>query len=297
MNRQTLAAVLFAILVGLGGWFWYQSSRMAQPPVQDTFVEEPAVADASPPPLAGEEQDAVRYPVEAPAAAAAGEGLPPLGESDRPITRELVQVAGEGPVLAWLVPDSLVRHFVATVDNLPHAHVAERTRVLRGARGPLAVDRSVVDPATGEEHIVLAAERNAARYDGAIAALQALDMQQVAALYRRWYPLLQRAYEDLGYPGRYFNDRVVEVIDHLLAAPSPQGPLELVQPKVLYEFADASLEARSAGQKLLIRMGPAHAQVVKEQLQRLRAAITGPAAPASPAAADPSLANPAGNTE
>ena len=49
------------------------------------------------------------------------------------------------------------------------------------------------------------------------------------------------------------------MIDHLLATPEIEGPIRLVQPKVLYEFADPELEARSAGQKLLLRMGAANA--------------------------------------
>jgi hypothetical protein len=99
-------------------------------------------------------------------------------------------------------------------------------------------------------------------------------MQQAATLYRRLYPLLQRAYEELGYPDRYFNDRVIDVIDHLLATPEPTGPLLLEQPKVLYRFADQDLEARSAGQKLLLRMGVAHARVVKEKLRQFRSQVS-----------------------
>jgi len=100
--------------------------------------------------------------------------------------------------------------------------------------------------------------------------------------------LFQQAYEDLGYPGRFFNDRLVEVIDHLLAAPEPQGPIQLVQPKVFYQFADARLEDLSAGQKLLIRMGPANERSLKAKLRDLRAELVrggegGAVAPVAPA--------------
>ncbi|HQU43635.1 MAG TPA: DUF3014 domain-containing protein, partial [Pirellulales bacterium] len=43
--------------------------------------------------------------------------------------------------------------------------------------------------------------------------------------------------------GKYFNDRLVSVIDHLLAAPEPAGPVALVQPKIIYKFADPQLES------------------------------------------------------
>jgi hypothetical protein len=62
-------------------------------------------------------------------------------------------------------------------------------------------------------------------------------------------------------------------IDDLLATPDVKGPVQLVQPKVFYEFADPGLEGRSAGQKLLIRMGSANAEIIKAKLRDLRAAV------------------------
>ena len=78
----------------------------------------------------------------------------------------------------------------------------------------------------------------------------------------------------MGYPNGYFNDRLVEVIDNLLATPDPKGPIALVRPNVMYTYADPGLEGRSAGQKLLIRMGPENAKAVKAKLTELRAVIT-----------------------
>jgi hypothetical protein len=89
-------------------------------------------------------------------------------------------------------------------------------------------------------------------------------------LYVRFYPLCQQAYVDLGYPNGYFNDRLVEVIDHLLAAPEMTGPIKLTVSHVLYEYADPEIEARSAGQKLLIRMGAENAAQVKAKLREIR---------------------------
>jgi hypothetical protein len=68
--------------------------------------------------------------------------------------------------------------------------------------------------------------------------------------------------------------RLVQVIDVLLATPQPQGTIDLVRPNVLYTFADPALEARPAGQKLLIRMGPENAAKIKAKLMQLRAALT-----------------------
>jgi hypothetical protein len=59
-----------------------------------------------------------------------------------------------------------------------------------------------------------------------------------------------------------------------LATPQPAEPIALVRPNVMYIFADPALESRPAGQKLLIRMGPDNAAVIKTKLTELRAAIT-----------------------
>ena len=84
----------------------------------------------------------------------------------------------------------------------------------------------------------------------------------------------------LGYPDGYFNDRLVEVIDHLLATPEIEDPVRVVRPHVLYEYEDPALESLSAGQKLLLRTGPDHAVVVKQFLEEMRERITR-AAPAA----------------
>ena len=63
------------------------------------------------------------------------------------------------------------------------------------------------------------------------------------------------------------------MIEHLIATPDVNGPVNLIQPNVLYRYADADLEARSAGQKILIRMGPKNASIIKTKLREFGAAI------------------------
>ena len=96
--------------------------------------------------------------------------------------------------------------------------------------------------------------------------------------------MFQAAYQELGYPQGYFNDRLVEVIDQLLATPEVAEPLAVklvevkgevasTQPWTRYEFADPKLEALPAGSKMLLRMGSENAQRVKAKLAAFRAVI------------------------
>ena len=139
------------------------------------------------------------------------------------------------------------------------------------ALGPIALRTALRPPAWNA--LSADARGNAPR----LHVLDNVDPATIAAVYQRLYPLFQQTYEDLGYPGQYFNDRLVGVIDHLLETPTLPRPVLLVQPSVLYEFADPAIESLSAGQKLLLRMGPSHATVVKAKLKALRSLIAAPA--------------------
>jgi hypothetical protein len=89
------------------------------------------------------------------------------------------------------------------------------------------------------------------------------------------YPLFQAAYRELGYPHGYFNDRLVQVLDDLIDAPEPNGPIVLEKPKALYVFGDPGLQSLSVGQKLMVRVGPDNEAKLKAKLRDIRAALTG----------------------
>lgn len=57
--------------------------------------------------------------------------------------------------------------------------------------------------------------------------IESINTTPAVALYVRLYPLFQQAYEELGYPGRYFIDRFVAVLDQLLSTPVRTGPLNV----------------------------------------------------------------------
>ena len=253
----------FAILAGAVAliaasyFLWPQSEPPASPPT--AAVAPPESAPAPPAELVIEHPIEAVKPPEAPPPVA-------LDDSDGAIAAALGHLLGDERLRKWFHGDAMVRRFVATVDNLSRPMVAMKVRSMQPVPGGFEVVRD------GETITVSAG--NAARYAPYVQALERVDAKQLAGVYLRFYPLFQRAYEDLGYPKAYFNDRLVASIDHLLAAPEPPAPLRLTQPKVLYEFEDPQLEALSAGQKAMLRLGPDNAQRVKAKLRALRAEIT-----------------------
>ncbi len=195
--------------------------------------------------------------------------LPPLDQSDAYFKLDMVELFGRG-IAELLVDTAVIEKIVATVDNLPRDHVAERIRPLGGLIGKYLADGQ---DGSGQYTVNAA---NYQRYDFLVNLLANADLEALVEVYRRFYPLFQDAYAGLGYPQAYFNDRAVEVIDHLLETPEVQEPLELVRPHVLYEYANPQLEALSSGQKLLLRIGNEHAVRVKQFLEELRVLIAAP---------------------
>lgn len=256
MGRNAWIAGVAVLAAGVGGFYWYAGTQKARIPAAEVLAP-PAPADED---MAAQDETAVAYPL--PAEAQEGEPLPPLAASDSTILAALEAQFGDA-LKGLLVPDQLIRRFVVTVNSLDSEEaVPLRQRPLRHTPGLLVVeqrgDRLFLSP------------QNAQRYTPLVKLLQAADPGQVVDLYVRFYPLLQKAYTELGYPDRYFNDRVIEVLDHLLETREVAGPIELVRPKVLYEFADRDLERRSTGEKMLIRIGAGNAEIVRRKLRALR---------------------------
>ena len=208
------------------------------------------------------------------ALAPADPALPALAESDQRVTALLAELLGRDKLASFLVTDGFVRRVVATVDNLARAHAPSRMWPVQ----PMP-QRFVVDD-QGDAGTTISAA-NAARYSAFLTFAEAVPLDSAVALYARLYPLFQQAHEELGYPKQYFNDRLVAVLDHLLLAPEPQGPLRVkltpvntdvpnLRPWVRYELVDPALESLSSGQKILVRMGPANEARAKALLRKLR---------------------------
>jgi hypothetical protein len=261
--------LLLALLIAAALWwwqsglfrFWEHDARPSAPPTLPRVDIAPPAAQTEVP-AAPVEYPMAQLPSDVPQPP-----LPPLDRSDKPILDALTSSLPGEPLPGYLNMQDYVRRLVVTVDNLPREIVPSQLSMVQRIPGPLSVqregDRILLDPA------------NASRYDSFIAFADSLPPKVLAQLYLRFYPLLDKTYKDLGYPKARFHDRVVVAIDDMLAAPSPTGPIELVQPQVLYRYADPALQRLSAGQKIMVRVGPANAERLRRVLRRLRGELLG----------------------
>lgn len=287
MNKTVWLGVIIWIALMAAGYYYYTQEQIEPAAVTSVEADPPARTEPSPRPTASDRFDESaepRYPVPAPKPAPvakpkvaepqarpasppepAPEPLPELDNSDRPVEQDLARVTGREPIESYLVPNRIIERLVVWLTSLDGEAIPLRFRPLRHTPGLFAVDQQ------GDRQTI--SDRNPQRYDAQISVLKRVDAASLVAVYLRYYPLFQEAYADLGQSGRHFNDRVIHIIDHLLAAPEIRSPIQLVRPKVQYRFADPGLEALSSGQKAMIRIGPTHAKTVKRKLRQIRAEI------------------------
>jgi hypothetical protein len=240
-------------------WYWIEINRIdapasesAAPVVVEPVLEEPKAPIHPFPKVASPEGPGGELVT-----------LPPLDQSDEYLKLALADVLGSRAVAEMLAERDLIAKIVATVDNLPRDHVAGRIRPIAGLPAAFSTD------AIGGNEFTISAE-SYDRYDVLVGLITGANLNELVEVYARFYPLFQKAYEDLGYPNAYFNDRLVAVIDHLLITPEVPEPIRVVRPHVLYEYADMDLESLSSGQKLLIRMGNDNATQIKNTLRECR---------------------------
>jgi hypothetical protein len=293
MNKSAamLLAVLVAVLLGATGWyFWQQAQIQPQPQPVSRPVSGPVTSDA---PAPAPQEPVILHPVQAieTPAPKADKPLPALADSDAFMKSELIEWLGRKTVLTFFQLDGIVRRIVATVDNLSREHAPPAMWPVQPTPGRFTT-LAQGNGSPGETGEIINPD-NSRRYTPFVLFIESVDMQQAVQLYVRLYPLFQQAYEELGYPRQYFNDRLVAVIDQLLLTPVHSGPVSVSlvdvkgpiaseHPWLRYEFTDPNLQALSAGQKILIRTGPANHRRLKARLLVLRKLLTQAALPALP---------------
>jgi len=249
MNKSQLKATLAFVILGggLAAYFYWQQ------------IEPEVAVQAPPPPVAVAPKPEVRQILEAPPATAP---LPQLAESDSFMLDALAGLIGNESLMKLFLTERIIRNIVATIDSLPSMKLPLKLLPVELASGKFMT--------AGKDGELSISPKNAARYTPYVKIAEAIDVKNLVGLYVRLYPLFQQAYVELGYPNNYFNDRLIEVLDDLLEAPDLKEPVKLLQPKVLYEFADPELEALSIGQRILMRIGSKNEATMKARLLEIR---------------------------
>jgi hypothetical protein len=248
--------VVALVIASLGGGGYYWLSRRTTAPTNRSLASPaaPAPAEASRSPLGGP-PDSVN--------------VPPLGESD-PVVRILVQSMSSHPrVLAWLATDGLIRNFTVVVGNIADGRTPARQLGMLKPTGRFktvaASNGLTIDPASY------------ARYDDLAAAVGTVDAQAAARVYATLKPRIEEAHRELG-SQEPFDATLEQAIVRLVQTPGAIDPRVTAKGAEGFQYTDERLESLTDSQKLLLRMGPSNAQIVRNKLKEIGVALGIPAA-------------------
>jgi len=191
--------------------------------------------------------------------------LPPLNASDVMVRGWIAALSANRDFARWLIPDQLIRKFVAAIDNIALGE------------DPIAHIRHLAPPtrfqAMGPRHALVADPKSYRRFDAFASVAASIDATAAARLYLNLGPLCDEAYAELGHSTGEFHQTLMRALVRLLATPASPRRFDLVRQKVSFAFADPQLEALAPAQKMMIRMGPDNRAKVQAKLEEFRAAL------------------------
>jgi hypothetical protein len=261
------------VLLGLAGAGWYWWKPVPAPVEVPVAVTEPAatVAETKTPdpddvltngsepadPISEQAADAGVDPtlLDGEQTVAEQPALPALDESDALVKQELLALNWKAGLAALFVDEEMIRRFVVQVDNIAQGQIVPEQTIFKGLSKDFQAKKQ------GQQYQLDTA--NYSRYLPYLELLESAPKAQVVALFNKLYPLMQAAYQELGYPDKQFRDRLQQAIAVLVAAPEiADGPL-LVLDSVQYDFADNEVEQLPLAHKQMIRLGQKNQQRLK----------------------------------
>ncbi|MGI2141775.1 DUF3014 domain-containing protein [Shewanella baltica] len=274
-NRFALFAIVLVVLLSAGGYYYYSGDSdspklIPNAPIvlPETPPSKPMTLESAPEPETTETTPAVTETntnsTETPAVTepeVIAEPVPALAESDAFVQQKALAIIDNNVLGSALVQQDLARQFVVFVDNLAQGELTRKVSPLKGPEKHFSVSEITNKVYLNPEGFH--------RYDAYVDSIAKMDEQTLMVTYKQMTPMLEEAFTELGYSNAKFNDRMLQAIKILLAAPIIEDPIELSSISVNYQFVDPNLEALPSAQKLLIRMGPENTRKLKVALRKL----------------------------
>jgi hypothetical protein len=186
--------------------------------------------------------------------------LPELDHSDEEVKAGLLALRWKAGLASLFITEDMIRRFVVNVDNIAQGTLPKSQALFQ----PMAVKFATLPAEAGAVQLDPA---NFDRYEPYLQLLESVSVTEVKRLFEYYYPLMQQAYAELGYPNAQFRLRLQEAIKVLLATPELAPPLELARPNVYYTYADPEIEALPLAQRQMIRLGPDNQKRLKRVLE------------------------------
>lgn len=272
-----IAPVIVLVIIAAAAWYLLKPTPSAPVPVAPAVstpepvpspVAEPA--DKLVPAPTGDDQlaeaaDDAGVDIGTETEVVAAQTLPALDQSDDMVRTAFFALKWKPGLSSLFLSEEMIRRFVVQVDNIAQGRLIAEQALFKG------LSQDFVAKTKGQSYQLDKA--NYQRYVAYLDLLESVPPQQVAALYKQFYPLLQAAYLELGYPDQQFEDRLQQAIQVLLNAPEITDEPMLTLPSVHYAFADPELEQLGLAHKQMVRLGQANQQRLKLLLVQYQAAL------------------------
>lgn len=199
--------------------------------------------------------------------------LPTLDESDSWFSGKLANLTWRKELLKLMVTEDMIRRFVVFTDNFSQGTLAyEHAPVVEPTSKFSAIEEKAQQGSKWQWD-----ESNTRRFSLYVDLLRSMDSEMLVQWYVELKPLIDQAYQELGYPDDEFGDVLQEAISKVLDMEIPKALPELERPSVMYKYKDESLESLDDAEKLLLRLGKENLLVIKsvmleinEKLARVR---------------------------
>lgn len=252
-KSRVVIAVVIVVVVAAAIWYLTRQPPEMRPKQVVSAPEQPAA------PSQAEQQQAPAQPTAQPQQPPVVAPPESLDGSDSTVQSAAQDIS---PQLAeWMKPDQQIRKWVTTIANVADGKVVDKNRPLS-----FSVPKFKVDERDGKTYM---STENYQRAKPLVDTLTSIPPDKLAAYYRQWRPLLEKAYSELGKPGTFHN-RLMNAIDEVLAVKPLDHSPELKQPSVYYVYADPKLEKASAIDKLMWRLGPDNTRELQQYLRKLQ---------------------------
>ena len=266
-DNKPIIITLVIVVLAIGGLVAFFVNQEEAAPVAEQIAI-PVVTEPEPEPEPEPAPEPAPVPPEVPEPVAESVEpeprfvLPLLDESDQLVRDGVVSLTRHEGVNVWLAPNELIRKFVAFIDNISHGQVAKEPVRFLAPEGPFLVkqvddETYTIDPESYR------------RYDLFTEVVVSVDARRAAEFYHLLNPLIQKAYGELGYGSRSFDDVMFSAIGRLLETPILQGPVRLKRPVVMFKYEDEKLENLSPAQKQLLRMGPRNTRMLQTKISEI----------------------------
>lgn len=267
-----VVAIIISIILAIAVWFSISDDENIPPvvieapveiieqtvtPIIEEVVEQPPVVETT-------ELTTTPEPVKI--------ALPKLDDSDPIIIAKLPQVTWRKELLKLVVTDDLVRRFVVFTDNFAQGNISYEHSPFVLLTEKFQAKESTEQTTDGESWEWN--EASTQRFSLYVDLLRSMDSGELVDLYFEVKPLIDQAYQELGYPEQDFTKVLQASITRVLDMEILEDNPKLLRPSVMYKYQNEVLESLDESDKLLLRIGKENVLVIKSVLLELNDKIS-----------------------